>query len=70
MKVILIFYDTLCKRFLPPYGCDWVHAPNFERLAKKTVIFDNHFSGSLMCIPARRELHTGGIIFYIEVGVL
>jgi arylsulfatase A-like enzyme len=59
MKVILIIFDTLNRRFLPPYGNDWVHAPNFKRLAEKTVIFDNHYCGSLMCIPARRELHTG-----------
>ena len=59
MKTILIIFDTLNRRFLPPYGNDWVHAPNFKRLAEKTVIFDNCYSGSLMCIPARRELHTG-----------
>ena len=33
--------------------------PNFRRLAKKTVTFDNFYVGSLPCIPARRELHTG-----------
>ncbi|MFW9999371.1 MAG: sulfatase [Candidatus Hodarchaeota archaeon] len=59
MKVILIFFDTLRKDFLEPYGCNWVHTPNFQRLAEKSVTFDNHYSGSLMCIPARRELHTG-----------
>ncbi|MCK4976878.1 MAG: sulfatase [Anaerolineales bacterium] len=56
MKAILIIFDTLNKRFLE---YDWVHAPNFKRLAEKTVIFDNCYCGSLMCIPARRELHTG-----------
>jgi len=59
MKVIMVMFDTLNKRFLPPYGCDWVHAPNFKRLAEKTVIFDNCYAGSLPCMPARRELHTG-----------
>jgi arylsulfatase A-like enzyme len=59
MKAILILFDTLNRRYLPSYGNDWVYAPNFKRLAEKTVIFDNHYCGSLMCIPARRELHTG-----------
>jgi len=59
MKVILIWFDTLNRRFLPPYGNDWVHAPNFKRLAEKTVTFDNCYVGSLPCMPARRELHTG-----------
>ena len=44
---------------LPPYGCDWVKAPNFERLAQRTVTFDRAFVGSMPCMPARRELHTG-----------
>ena len=59
MKAILVFFDTLNRHFLPPYGNDWVHAPNFKKLAEKTVIFDNYYAGSLPCMPARRELHTG-----------
>jgi hypothetical protein len=30
MRVVM--YDPLNRRSLPPYGCDWVHAPNFTRL--------------------------------------
>jgi arylsulfatase A-like enzyme len=59
MKAIMVMFDTLNRRFLPPYGCDWVHAPNFARLARRTVTFENAFIGSAPCMPARRELHTG-----------
>lgn len=59
MKVIMVMFDTLNRRFLPPYGCSWVHAPNFERLEEKTVIFNNCYAGSIPCMPARREIHTG-----------
>jgi arylsulfatase A-like enzyme/chorismate mutase len=59
MRAILVFFDTLNRRFLPPYGNDWIHAPNFKRLAERTVIFDNCYAGSLPCMPARREHHTG-----------
>jgi arylsulfatase A-like enzyme len=59
MKAILVFFDTLNRRMLPPYGCEWVQAPNFERLAERTVVFDNAYIGSMPCMPARRELHTG-----------
>lgn len=55
----MIMFDTLNRHFLPPYGCDWVHAPNFQRLAERTVTFDNSYVGSMPCMPARRELHTG-----------
>jgi arylsulfatase A-like enzyme len=59
MKAIMVMFDTLNRRMLPPYGCNWVHAPNFQRLAERTVTFDNSYVGSMPCMPARRELHTG-----------
>ena len=59
MKAIMVMYDSLNRRMLSPYGCDWIKTPNFERLAKKTVVFDNSYAGSLPCMPARREIHTG-----------
>ena len=59
MKVVMVMFDSLNRHFLPPYGCDWVHAPNFQRLAERTVTFDKCYIGSMPCMPARRELHTG-----------
>ncbi len=59
MKAIMVMFDSLNRHMLPPYGCEWTHAPNFERLAKRTVTFDTCYVGSMPCIPARRELHTG-----------
>ena len=59
MKAVMVMFDSLNRRYLPPYGCDWVKAPNFERLARRTVAFDRCYAGSMPCMPARRELHTG-----------
>ncbi len=59
MKAIMVMFDSLNRHMLPPYGCDWVHAPNFQRLAEKSVTFDCSYVGSMPCMPARRELHTG-----------
>jgi arylsulfatase A-like enzyme len=36
-----------------------VKTPNFTRLAEKTITFDTCYVGSMPCMPARRELHTG-----------
>lgn len=63
MKTIMITYDSLNRRFLSPYGCDFIKTPNFDRLAEKAVTFDNCYVGSLPCMPARRELHTGRLNF-------
>ncbi len=59
MKAIVLMYDSLNRHMLPPYGCDWVQAPNFARLGERSVTFDNAYVGSMPCMPARRELHTG-----------
>jgi arylsulfatase A-like enzyme len=59
VKTIFVLFDSLNRHLLPPYGCDWVHAPNFERLAERSVTFERCYIGSMPCIPARRELHTG-----------
>lgn len=69
MRTIIVFYDSLNKRFLPPYNpdCDTI-APNFERLAQKAVTFDNSYVAvchayrlAVSCIPA-------GIISFIVNG--
>lgn len=59
MKAIMVMFDALNRHMLPPYGCDWVQAPNFQRLARRSVTFENCYIGSMPCIPVRRELHTG-----------
>jgi arylsulfatase A-like enzyme len=59
MKAIMVMFDSLNRHMLPPYGCEWVVAPNFERLAHKAVTFENCYLGSAPCMPARRDLHTG-----------
>lgn len=59
MKAIMVMFDSLNRHMLPPYGGTQVKAPNFTRLAKRSVTFDNSYIGSMPCIPARRELHTG-----------
>jgi len=55
----MLMFDSLNRHFLPTYGCDWVHAPNFGRLAERSATFNNSYVGSMPCMPARRELHTG-----------
>ncbi|WP_301177423.1 sulfatase-like hydrolase/transferase [Actinomadura geliboluensis] len=59
MKAVMVMFDTLNRRFLPPYGASDVHAPNFARLSERTATFDNCYGGSMPCMPARREMHTG-----------
>jgi arylsulfatase A-like enzyme len=59
MKTIFIVLDTVRRDYLEPYGSTWVRTPAFARLAARGVTFDNHWVGSLPCMPARREFMTG-----------
>lgn len=63
MKAVMVMFDTLSRRFLENYGCDWVHTPNFKRLEEHCCRFDHFYGGSMPCMPARRELHTGNYNF-------
>jgi len=64
MKTILILMDTLNRRMLKPYTPDtWVQTPNINRLAASSLVCDQHWSGSLPCMPARRDLFTGRMNF-------
>jgi arylsulfatase A-like enzyme len=55
----MLMFDSLNKQLLSAYGSDRAITPNFQRLRERTVRFDNFFVGSMPCMPARRELHTG-----------
>ncbi|CAG9297607.1 sulfatase [Celerinatantimonas diazotrophica] len=58
MKAVVLMFDTLTRHHLSTYGGDAI-TPNFERLAQKTVQFNKFFVGSMPCMPARRDMHTG-----------
>ncbi|MBC7278086.1 sulfatase [Nocardioides sp.] len=58
MRAIILMFDSLNRRMVPPYS-HLANLPNFARLAERSVAFDRFYAGSLPCMPARRELHTG-----------
>ena len=59
MKAIILMFDSLNRHMLEQYRDTIVDAPNFARLARRAVTFDNFYAGSMPCMPARREMHTG-----------
>lgn len=63
MKAVILMFDTLRRDKLPNYNSDVRNMPNFTRLGERTVKFDNFYVGSMPCMPARRDLHTGRLNF-------
>ena len=64
MKTIFVILDSLNRHYLDTYAEDaWVQTPNIDRLARRGLVFDNHYCCSMPCMPARREMYTGRINF-------
>jgi len=63
MKTVFVLFDSLNRHLLGAYGGKRIPTPNFDRLAAKSLTFDRHYVGSLPCMPARRDLHTGRLNF-------
>ncbi len=59
MRAVMVMYDSLDRHFLENYGCKFVKTPNFMRLAERCTKFNSFYVGSMPCMPARREIHTG-----------
>ena len=55
MKAVFILFDSLNRSALSFYGGS-ISTPNFGQLANRGVRGDNHFAGSLPCMPARRDI--------------
>ena len=63
MRVILCLFDSLNRLALGCYGGTSVRTPNFDRFSERAITFDTHYVGSLPCMPARRDMHTGRLNF-------
>lgn len=63
MRSILFLSDSVNRRFLDLYNESGLHLPNLDRLASRSVVFDNHWTASAPCMPARRDLMTGRVNF-------
>lgn len=63
MKTVFVLFDSLNRHLLAPYGGTRVPTPAFDRLAERAAIFEQHYVGSMPCMPARRDLLTGRLSF-------
>ena len=63
MRTVFVLFDSLNRLALGAYGGTAVATPNFDRFARRSVTFMSHYVGSLPCMPARRDMHTGRLNF-------
>jgi arylsulfatase A-like enzyme len=58
LNVIFIMSDDL-RTDLSIYGRKHIISPNFERLAKRSVVFDKAYNQLPVCFPSRHSMLTG-----------
>lgn len=60
MNIVFVLVDSLNKSCLPMYNPETLcRTPNLQKMAERSLVFENHFVGSLPCMPARREIMAG-----------
>ena len=62
-NVVVVLLDSLNRHLVGAYGGGEFDTPNLDRLAARSVRFDNHRVGSLPCMPARHDLLCGTLDF-------
>lgn len=58
-NIVFLFSDQHTRKITGCYGDSVVHTPNLDRLAATGVTFDNAYTASPLCVPARMALLTG-----------
>jgi choline-sulfatase len=58
-NILFVIADQLAARYLPFHGHPLVKTPNLSRLAREGVVFDNAYSTSPLCAPARATMMNG-----------
>lgn len=67
-NILFCLGDNYSWLHLPPYGCNVIQAPNFERIAREGVLFRNAFSCAPSCAPSRSGILTGQDIWRLAEG--
>jgi choline-sulfatase len=58
-NILFIVADQLAASFLPAYGHRLVKTPHLDGLAQNGVVFENFYTPSPLCAPARASLMSG-----------
>ena len=58
-NILFIMVDQLAAPFLAAYGHKVVKTPNIDKLAEQGVVFENFYSPSPLCAPARAAMMSG-----------
>jgi arylsulfatase A-like enzyme len=58
-NILFVIADDWSRDHAGAYGCKWVNTPNFDRVAREGVLFNNCFTSNPKCSPCRATILTG-----------
>jgi arylsulfatase A-like enzyme len=65
-NILFIIFDDWGYRDAGAYRCSWVKTPNFDRIAREGIRFDNCFTSNPKCSPCRASILTGRNTWQLE----
>ncbi len=58
-NILILMVDQLNGTLFPDGPAEWLHAPNLKRLAERSTRFENCYTSSPLCAPARASFMSG-----------
>jgi N-sulfoglucosamine sulfohydrolase len=58
-NILVCMADDASWPYCGAYGCTWVETPNFDRVAREGLLFNNAFTPNAKCAPSRSCWLTG-----------
>ena len=65
-NLLFLMPDQLRADFLSCYGAEFIDTPNIDRLAREGVRYENAYTPSPICVPARASRATGRYVHHIR----
>ncbi|MBA2691807.1 MAG: sulfatase [Rubrobacter sp.] len=62
-NIMVVVCDTFRRDHLGAYGNPFIKTPNLDRLARSSVVFENHIVSSFPTMPARADILTGNFSY-------
>lgn len=65
-NILFAIMDDATYLHMSAYGCEWVNTPNFDRVAKNGLLFNNAYTPNAKCAPSRSCILTGRNSWQLE----
>jgi N-sulfoglucosamine sulfohydrolase len=65
-NILFAIADDASWPHMSAYGCKFVKTPNFDRVAREGILFNNAFTSNPKCSPSRASILTGRSTWQLE----